>query len=358
MPGPIELLVIRPRTPVAIFNGVVRSWPFYGLEPLLIIILSLLFPFFGPVATSGALSTPPPDLVFSQLVPAIPDGTGAAIQIDVAEGGSCRLTAPESAGNIGVPDIGCPSYGGWMRIGRLPPNTSSRPQAWPIRLTVMASDGTPLWQATTLVTVRTSGYRGLATGGKVTVIGDSITNASKMALLAVLTTTRQINVDARSGYTINQQFPALSAALSSPFGHPDDAVMNLGTNDAFMRLLGGSVSGNIAPWAPTPPILDWHAMYDAMASSLASTPCVLIATMNTHGPDQTFNGIMASQNAVIRQIVSSHQNMHVLAWNKLLGEHPDWFDHRDFLTAVHPNEAGQIGYAKAIKHTLNAECPQ
>ena len=78
------------------------------------------------------------------------------------------------------------------------------------------------------------------------------------------------------------------------------------------------------------------------------------------GPDRTIYWIDAygrdlpvqkDVNQTIRRVAAANQNVHVIAWSKEGGKHPDWF----YQDGIHLNITGQKKFARFIKKNLITE---
>lgn len=199
-------------------------------------------------------------------------------------------------------------------------------------------------------TVAAACYSG--TGPKTIVLGDSIVGVSVWTINNTLTTgnpSYAVNVQGQPGFTIGQSEPELQTMLTDPEGAPQNAVIDLGTNDVFE---GTATDAN------------WRSDLATMASNLQSTPCVIWVNVNTL-VDQQWPGTGTTAediNTVISALPSQYANMHVIDWNGVIQQGNNaglyLYQNAPYLgTNIHPNPAGQAELANLIQLTLNQDCP-
>jgi lysophospholipase L1-like esterase len=169
-------------------------------------------------------------------------------------------------------------------------------------------------------------------------IGDSITDQARPALTGAFPADDAIDIEAVPGRKFSEMLPF---AVQAAQANPDEAVINLGSNDV---LLGESDS-------VTFPAMD--AMYDAFAT----TPCVTLVTVNQHfifGSDQA--GHAERINDRIRQAAAAH-GWSVVDWNKIVEDDLAAGSPSGPLTtdSVHPSPTGQRVLVDAI-HDRVEQC--
>jgi lysophospholipase L1-like esterase len=177
----------------------------------------------------------------------------------------------------------------------------------------------------------------VASAPRVEVVGDSITFQSKSAIYAALGTTYDVDVQASSGYRIDQMLPAIQATVQED-PPPRDWVFNLGTNDALQDYPG------------------WKGSFDAALRLMDGAACVVLVTVNTTADNYlhyTGNAIASRENALIVNLAATHPEHYVyIDWNGLVQAHPSWLQS----DRIHPTATGARELAAWYKTALSV-CP-
>lgn len=193
--------------------------------------------------------------------------------------------------------------------------------------------------APTLLAACSSGgghYVGSATGPRVGIVGDSITNVIKGDLPGTVGAKYRYLVKARDGKRIDQQLGAIRSILGAD-DPPARMIVNLGTNDALQHRT------------------DALAHFADEAKLLENVPCVILVTIT---PDADYGrGKVAEQlNDAMHQAVASHPNFHLLDWAAMLAQDDHghtWLSQKD---AIHPNPQGAQVLAAAYRNALDQFC--
>jgi lysophospholipase L1-like esterase len=160
----------------------------------------------------------------------------------------------------------------------------------------------------------------------VAVVGDSITEQGQQVLRDELSSRWDLEIDGRSGYTIEQQLPAAVALAAAG---PTQVIVNLGTNDVLRQR----------------PTEDVVADLEALLEAVDGVGCVHVVTvaegMVLGGYDHTQAAIEA--NAAIAAAVEGDDRVDLVDWaadvrGYQAGSQPDGPILYD---SIHPNEAGQ-----------------
>lgn len=203
-------------------------------------------------------------------------------------------------------------------------------------------------RSTGTVTIQSSEFRGLSSGPKVGVAGDSITYVAAGSIESALTSRYRVWLSGQPGFRIAQVQPAIKQQIAAG---ANAMVVNLGTNDV------GNRTGT------------WLTDYNAMVASLLPVACVQLVTINeavsnyyaTLNNDLNGNGLVDSNeivtvgteiNKAIRATVAANANFHLIDWNALVAPNSLVYT----TDGIHPNAAGQAWLGSATRKALDTTC--
>jgi lysophospholipase L1-like esterase len=171
----------------------------------------------------------------------------------------------------------------------------------------------------------------------VAVVGDSITEQGEQVLRDELSSRWDLEIDGRSGYTIEQQLPAAVALAAAA---PSQLIVNLGTNDVLRQ-------------HPTEDVVaDLQALLDAV-DGVACIHVVTVAEgMVLGGYDHT--AAAREANAAIAAALEGDDRVDLVDWAAEVrayqaGPQPDGPILND---SIHPNDAGQRRLAALYSDAL------
>lgn len=169
-------------------------------------------------------------------------------------------------------------------------------------------------------------------GRRITVIGDSITELSRPAIVAALARRDEVRVDGFSGHTIRGALRALAAQVAT---HPDVAVVNLGTNDM--------VDEHRA----------WEPDLGRMLKLVTGVPCVEVFTVydGAHVPPGANIGTSINERLASAAAAGS---IHLIDWNAAVHRDPGLV----VADEIHPDLRGQRWIARSIRSAIAADCGQ
>jgi hypothetical protein len=167
---------------------------------------------------------------------------------------------------------------------------------------------------------------------RIAFIGDSITDQARPMITSTFPSEDAIDIEAVPGRKFAEMLPF---AVQASQADPDEAVINLGSNDV---LLGESDS------------VTFPAM-DGVFDAFASTPCVTVVTVNQHfifGSDQADHAKRINDR--IRQAATAH-GWSVVDWNQIVEDDIAANSPNGPLTtdSVHPSPTGQRVLIDAIR---------
>ena len=165
----------------------------------------------------------------------------------------------------------------------------------------------------------------------VALIGDSILAISANQVNSAIAPSYDYSEQFVSGGTIGAQLPAIERTMTSE--HPDDWVLELGTNDA------GSYQ------SPT-----WLQEFANEMKAVQGARCVVLVTLSpllsSRGP------VYGALNQAMAKEAAAHRTVHLLDWGHIEYQKPGWV--RD--DGIHPTPAGSTELAALTKQALDA-CP-
>jgi hypothetical protein len=165
-------------------------------------------------------------------------------------------------------------------------------------------------------------------GSNVTIIGDSITEGSKTAILAKMP---NATIDSKVGRHWSEGIEiAKNTALRST------VIFALGTNDGLTQ-----------------------AQIDTAISTIGATRKIIFMTDYSTGSGSLgSSNNYTSNNALIQQAVTAHANVSLMDWSKAAGADPSKYISGD---GIHPTSSGQTVFAdimyKAVVATINSSIP-
>ena len=212
-----------------------------------------------------------------------------------------------------------------------------------ITVTLSAPVGVVLGRAVGTVLIRDTTYRGLASGPKVTVTGDSITYISGPAIQTELASNYQSWITGVPGATMAGMTPDLQVQVAS---NPHAVVINLGTNDV------GADNPN------------WQADLNTILAATATTACVEFVTLN-----DTIANYFASLNlghtvtlgttinAALHDAANTRANTHLVDWKTAVdADIAPGGPHVLLSDGIHPTAIGQQWLATHIHAALDTDC--
>ena len=212
-----------------------------------------------------------------------------------------------------------------------------------ITVTLSAPVGVLLGRSVGTVLVRDTSYRGLATGPKVTVTGDSITYISGPVIQTELASNYQSWITGVPGATMAGMTPDLQTQLAS---NPHAVVINLGTNDV------GADNPN------------WQADLNVILAATANTSCVEFVTLN-----DTIANYFASLNlghtvtlgttinTALQNAANTRPNTHLVDWKTAVdADIASGGPHELLSDGIHPTAIGQQWLATHIHAALDTDC--
>jgi hypothetical protein len=163
----------------------------------------------------------------------------------------------------------------------------------------------------------------------VAIAGDSITELSRVRILATLTDDYRVRIDAFTGRTIAQVTPSVIEQVAT---RPAVEVLNLGTNDLL------------------PPNPAWRTDLDRMLALAAPVPCVEVFTVYDGHPPGAAN-LGTEIDARLAQVAATG-SVHLIDWNAAVHADPGLVvaDH------IHPGARGQRWIATSIRDHIRRDC--
>lgn len=173
-------------------------------------------------------------------------------------------------------------------------------------------------------------FVGTRGGRRVVVVGDSITELSRDAIVAALEDRAEVRVDGFSGRRIAGVLPHLADAVATS---PDVAVVNLGTND----------------------MLDEHEAFgpdlDRMLGLAGRVPCAVVVTIHDGVHEPVDANIGTAINEHLRAAAATG-SIHLVDWNAAVHRDPGLVVD----DGIHPNTRGQRWIADAIRDAIRSDC--
>jgi hypothetical protein len=185
-------------------------------------------------------------------------------------------------------------------------------------------------------------YSGSATGDRLAVIGDSITEMSHDAIHRQLDGAYYVSVDGRPGFTISEQLP-VAAVYSQQHPAPDVIVVNLGTNDAMLGTTLGDATNDLAD----------------VTANFPRARCVVLTTVNANTMGVTFNDWANAFNFwTIFGMAGADARVRIADWNTSVHAYYEAGQPQGDLTydLVHPTPLGQERLSTLVADTV-ASCP-
>lgn len=171
-------------------------------------------------------------------------------------------------------------------------------------------------------------------GARLAVVGDSLVYMSATRLEAALAADGwRASVQGDVGFTVADQLDKIVAAAA---GHPDVAVIALGTNDAF------HVTDGLQTLADTR-----RHVAEALAA-VADVPCVVWVDVTTKAPGATWQSNARRVDRMIEDALAARPGGLVAHWDALSGAEPSWF----LPDGVHHTDAGKDAYTALIASSV------
>ena len=175
-----------------------------------------------------------------------------------------------------------------------------------------------------------------SSGGKVGLIGDSITDLSQAPLHQALDATYEVELVGKFGARTDEVLPEVKVIAASM---PSQAIINIGTNDAIQQV----------------PLAQTRASIDEMVTAFAAAKCVFLVEINeaitAQGAPRTAEA--RAINEQLRDIADTVPNVRMLEWNNEIaangGPTVITFD------TVHLSTKGVVVLADAYRKAL-ADC--
>jgi hypothetical protein len=185
-------------------------------------------------------------------------------------------------------------------------------------------------------------YTGNATGERLAVIGDSITQMSHDEIHRQLDGAYHVSVDGRPGFTISEQLP-VAAVYSQQHPVPGVIVVNLGTNDAVLGTTLADATRDLAD----------------ITANFPTARCVVLTTVNANTMGVTFNDWANAFNFwAIFAMAGTDDRIRIADWNTSVHTYYEDGQPQGDLTydLVHPTPIGQERLADLTKTAIDT-CP-
>ncbi|MFN8050109.1 MAG: SGNH/GDSL hydrolase family protein [Acidimicrobiales bacterium] len=170
---------------------------------------------------------------------------------------------------------------------------------------------------------------------KVGVIGDSITDLAQQPLHSALDSAYQVELVGHFGARADEVMAEAKVIAASK---PDQAIVNIGTNDALQQVPTAQTRANI----------------ESMVSMLDSAKCIFLVEINegiTRAGAPRADAAHAI-NVALGEIARANKKVHVIAWNQQIAANGG----NDVMTydTVHLSTRGVVVLANTYRRSLRA----